>query len=404
MVAGIVRKLGIFMGDKIDPANSEDMEFLTHNGRRDLFEETRFAQERIEFCKSAEKLINERNSRCDIWGWKDPISAYYIQDLFHVLRNPVFIFVTRDPGAIAQRERIEEGVSYRRRLLGYIGVALNSYSRCIDIVSQRARPTLLISYERALRSPREVGHAIRDLIGVAPPADFDSWLQSYIVPDRLDASIDREDTASPKVMQFGSTDAIHVFIEESLRLQREGVLADRGASRRDPTTASNLLYTAGVSALDRGDFEQGMQDALGVSAIFCTLYPQLADGPLGVIGHELSAGGGPVVYPDIVCGSYYLIGLANLLQTSAQKAMIYFRAAEIMMTTRLDAKKPDSVLCENNYLSCLFHLGMSAKVMGRYDVVSSVRSKFTGRINPPYAALQPLPNFHEWKARVETEL
>lgn len=41
-------------------------------------------------------IIRHRNEGREFWGWKYPNSIYYIRNILHLLRDPVFLFVYRD--------------------------------------------------------------------------------------------------------------------------------------------------------------------------------------------------------------------------------------------------------------------------------------------------------------------
>ncbi len=407
MIAGIVRKLGVFMGDDIDGSTNEDMRLLAHRGRRELFTNPALITERQEFMSTATKTVLERNDKFPVWGWKDPLSPYYLPDLMSGLRNPVFIMVARDLAAIAQREKIEENVAKPQRLLAYMANAIDGYSRCIDLVNGRSRPTILISYERALRSPREVGFAIQEFLAVEPPADFAAWLDSYVAADRMDGSIATTTAtsgSSGRLQQFGSTDASRIMVDESLRPRREGAISGTSLSGNALITRANEHYERAAKALMTGDFEGGQSAALAVVGLYVGQFPELVDGPFGVISHQYLAGGGRVIYPDVVCGAYVLVGMSHMLRASAQKALLYFAIAEGMIRTRLLHHAPESILAQANYLSCLFHMGLAAKVMNRADIWEPVRDAFAGKAPPPVPGMNGMDEWAAWQARAAAEL
>lgn len=301
-----------------------------------------------------------------------------------MIRNPVFLFITRDPGAIAQRERIEEQITYRRRLLAYLKVALQAYDQSIDLITERSRPTLLISYERALRAPDQVGRAIARTLGISVPSGFDEWVTAYIRPDRLDGSIETDAVGeSSSTRQFTSTRAVEALMEESLRLRREGLIEPALEPLDDPGdadvgTTANRLFEMAAAALGRNGVEQAQNHAVAIATLYTEALPQLADGPLGVLAEELAGGGKSPEYPDVVCGAYYLLGMSHLLRASAQHAIIYFSLAERMMRARLQQSGPSSILCRANYLSCVLHLGISARVLQRAALATQMKEFILG--------------------------
>lgn len=372
MIAGILRKLGLFMGDDIDEANNEDRGFLAHHGLREIFVDPGRAEEKARYLAHSTELVRARNAAHEVWGWKDPLAAFYLPDLNPYLRNPCFILVTRDPGAIAQRERIEEGVTLRRRLLAYLKVTSEAYSIIADFIAQRARPTLLVSYERALRRPISAGDQIARFVGIDPSADYESWLETYILPDRPDASITGELAPFAAVRQFGSTTAVKALMEESLRVRREGLADAPAPGEADLAGVGNKLYRAAATLLNRGEYREAQDRAVAIINLYAMSTPALIDGPIGVLAEELAGGGDEAVYPDLVCGAFYLLGMSNLLLASGQQALIYFTIAERMMKRRLLGKIADSILSEANFWMCVFHKGVAAKAMRRQHIVEEV--------------------------------
>lgn len=65
-------------------------------------------------------LIQERNNSHRLWGWKVPNAIYYINQIQHLLINPVFLFIYRDEEAIARSSAKHDRKVWwlhRRRLL-----------------------------------------------------------------------------------------------------------------------------------------------------------------------------------------------------------------------------------------------------------------------------------------------
>ncbi|MGF1655662.1 MAG: sulfotransferase [Verrucomicrobiales bacterium] len=186
MIATTLLKLGIFLGKSIEPSTHEDREFLRHKGHRDLFNNPRRNDGKLEFLQSIEDLIERRNNEFDTWGWKDPIVNFYIRDIHKKLRNPHFIFVTRDPGAAAQREMlVERRLSGEDRfgaahILAHINIAATSIVDMCDFIATHQYSTLLVSYERAMARRTEFVTELADFVGIQ---DFDMQaIVAAIVP------------------------------------------------------------------------------------------------------------------------------------------------------------------------------------------------------------------------------
>jgi hypothetical protein len=64
--------------------------------------------------------IRSRNEQFEYWGWKVPNSIYYIRNVVHLLVNPLFLFIYRDPLEIAKSSARHDGRNWdeqRQRLL-----------------------------------------------------------------------------------------------------------------------------------------------------------------------------------------------------------------------------------------------------------------------------------------------
>ena len=53
--------------------------------------------------------IRSRNAQFEYWGWKFPDNIYYIRNVLHLLVNPVFLIIYRDPLAIARSSARHDG-------------------------------------------------------------------------------------------------------------------------------------------------------------------------------------------------------------------------------------------------------------------------------------------------------
>lgn len=126
-VAGVVRKLGIFLGDDL-PVNLEDRKFSKLAGVNAA-------------------LIEARNAAHPVWGWKFPNAANYLDNIFRDLRNPRFIVVTRDLAANSIAISSRHGNYDRMRSLET--VILNTQKN-FSMISRMRKPTLLVSYEKLL--------------------------------------------------------------------------------------------------------------------------------------------------------------------------------------------------------------------------------------------------------------
>lgn len=189
MVAGVLRILGFDLGSDIDEDNNEDRTFLAHGGDRRVFVESQFAARKLEYLQRIKQYIASRNSSGTIWGWKDPLAGYYIEEVRHELRDPAYIFVARDPIAIAIRERFEEKSQAPGALLAYILNAIADYERIAHFLTG-PKSALLVSYERALRHPQTTVSALQSFLMAPPNANAEQRARKFIQPDRGPARID----------------------------------------------------------------------------------------------------------------------------------------------------------------------------------------------------------------------
>lgn len=144
MVAGSLAKLGVFMGDRL-PATYEDSRLLKMISDRQYGD--------------VHKVIKERNSHHDVWGWKQPneFDAFFTNVLDEI-RNPIFFVIVRDVVAIGNRNRISALTDVTSSMLNN----LQLYKQLLDKVISSGHPSVFISYEKALLDPSEYMHRIAE--------------------------------------------------------------------------------------------------------------------------------------------------------------------------------------------------------------------------------------------------
>ncbi|MGG6294560.1 sulfotransferase [Leptolyngbya sp. AN02str] len=133
MVARVLEAMGVFMGDKRDPAVLEDVEVhqALENGDLETFKQ----------------IVESRNEKCpQIWGWKRPTAMNYIDSFQNELRNPHFVIVFRDHLAIAVRNSISVNTDVLRNLTR----TNREYETLINFCAETQYPVLLVSYEKAI--------------------------------------------------------------------------------------------------------------------------------------------------------------------------------------------------------------------------------------------------------------
>lgn len=147
MVAGALYHLGIYMGEDLSQVY-EDIEFSNA-----------VESENYGLIGS---MIRERNDKFPVWGWKRPSSIWHIQNIEHMFRNPHYVVIFRDVFAVANRNRISmlsDVVDNMRQTLAHI-------ERIVSFVANTRAPTLLVSYEKAMRDKESFVKQLAELAGV----------------------------------------------------------------------------------------------------------------------------------------------------------------------------------------------------------------------------------------------
>lgn len=148
MVAAILLDLGVFMGDRIDGAVFEDVEFAAamESGQRDALSQ----------------IISQRNTRHRLWGFKRPEAYKHLDRLCAACRNPRIIVMFRDILAIAVRNSIAvqlDPIQSLPRLL-------SDYEALLGALERVRVPMLLLSYEKCVQFPVETVKEIASFAGI----------------------------------------------------------------------------------------------------------------------------------------------------------------------------------------------------------------------------------------------
>lgn len=177
-VAGILNKLGIYMGDDLLKANHsnpvghfENKKFIELNdkilksagGRWDwpptkdviLMQRNKFEKDIINLIKS-ESITN-------IWGWKDPRTSLTIDLYYEFLENPHFIICTRDDNDVGRS-------LYKRGDMTQEEGALLSeiYKTKINnfLESHKDIKKITINFDALIKDPREIVSRIIDFLKI----------------------------------------------------------------------------------------------------------------------------------------------------------------------------------------------------------------------------------------------
>lgn len=146
MIARCLHALGVPMGDKLSAVYEDVVVSRAMEGGT------------LEQVREVVALRNAQHAR---WGFKRPAAMHFIERYERELRNPRYIVVFRDVLAIANRNRI----SIEQDLLQGLRVAAQEYQTLVELVAVLRKPTLLVSYEKALLEPAAFVDALAAFTG-----------------------------------------------------------------------------------------------------------------------------------------------------------------------------------------------------------------------------------------------
>lgn len=144
MVAGVMRGMGVYMGPDIAAENHESAAFK----KRPI--------------PDLREAVEAANKLHDVWGWKNPHAADYIDRIWGDLRNPHLICVFRDSVSNAR------GLNRWHPIGSIQGVhqSLLRQQQNLGTILMRNCPSLLISYEKAVRHPDQFVTELSKWMGV----------------------------------------------------------------------------------------------------------------------------------------------------------------------------------------------------------------------------------------------
>lgn len=143
MVAGVLSKLGIYMGDGLS-SRYQDSALLDCLARNDK--------------KQAKRIIQERNSLYPVWGIKK-LRLWRWNPLF---REPVYVVVLRDLFATANRRVTIYNISLVKEMFKVLW--LNFW--LLLFLSFNKRPVFIASYEKALLNPENFVDGLAAFLGL----------------------------------------------------------------------------------------------------------------------------------------------------------------------------------------------------------------------------------------------
>ena len=161
-VARIVQELGINIGSNLSN-NLEDTDFRISRG-----------------LEAIRQTVDARNTEFASWGWKHPQPYKYLPDLIPQLRNPKFIFVTRDLTANALGIGTRENIPFEGAVENAQGLA----KRGMSLIKAHEIPALFVSYEKLLVKTESSIQEIASFLEVTPKTARISEIALLISPGR----------------------------------------------------------------------------------------------------------------------------------------------------------------------------------------------------------------------------
>lgn len=147
-VAGMLRELGVSMGDSLHPLKHEWSPLVYHHDILDI--------------DASALNIFAMNSKYIYWGWKSPRDIFSLDKYMHLVRNPRVIVVFRNMLDVLLSASRHEAMD-----LPPLANGIGQVFQCIGrLVNTTTVPTALISYERLRSHSRQVVCEINDWLGL----------------------------------------------------------------------------------------------------------------------------------------------------------------------------------------------------------------------------------------------
>lgn len=378
MLSGILEIMGINMGKELDDANREDQVFLGHLGNRQMLQ-NKESQERIKFIESIKEQVKTKNNSYNIWGWKDPLSIYYITDIAPLLRNPIYIWITRDLIAISEREFLAQQPKRGSiHSYSYVDATLNQYrvtNEFLSILSEQNRPVLLVSYERSLRSPESLYLSLAEFIGLKKDFQTLNKIIDYVQPDRLTGSLEHSSISSYEG-EIEDYEKYQHNLTTELKKSRALDLFYETESNHAPLDA--VIKEAELEMLE-GNYQACASKLQLLLYRFKNVFSMITLGPKA-ISEALRYDSGKLnteLVPDIVVKILYLIAMSKLQINNPKEAIIWFAACYDLATKKLMYRDEELPECEEHIVWAKFHEAYLAKQLGSSNLLFETRNELT---------------------------
>lgn len=250
MSAGALRLAGVPMGENIRIEWNEDSEFVSHKGYISLFDNPATVEPYLDRLRG---LIAARDQKYDVWGWKDPISALYLDRILGELRNPHLVLVMRDPTAIAMREwaalpQTHVTSASPTFYFDHLAKIQGLYARAVQTVRDSNLPALMLSYERCLRYPQDFACRILAFSGMSGgdkvmDGTLMKKISTYVTPDSVTGHLTKSQRAAMQNLAIKKELSFYGSIDDAYRACADLV---NSANYTDALTLSASILAAGV--------------------------------------------------------------------------------------------------------------------------------------------------------------
>lgn len=151
-VAGVARALGLNLGKSLDN-NNEDPDFV-HRPMSHIM-----------------KIVEERNTKLNVWGWKFPKASHELPMYLHQLRNPHIVVISRDPVAVALGHKKWNGPEMDKPIQLSLTEAAAYDIQNIGFALASSVPALMVSYELFKDNLSDAIDMMADFLQVSRPGD-----------------------------------------------------------------------------------------------------------------------------------------------------------------------------------------------------------------------------------------
>ncbi len=165
LVAGVLAKLGIFMGEKAAPPVYEDTKISQY------FENSDYTM--------VKKIADEYSQKYKRWAWKRPSTINHLKSIDNILNKPIYLIIFKDILSVAQRNSI----SMLTETMPIMKRALKEYGMVVDFIESTNPNAMLLSYEKILKDPQYFVEELCNYLKLSPSDVKKRAAVDFIMPD-----------------------------------------------------------------------------------------------------------------------------------------------------------------------------------------------------------------------------